>query len=497
MQRDHFIVLMDHDRWRAIHINGKQLIEVRAYSIDAENRTALLNWWQQFPQATVSFLSDLLHEHYHVEVLPYVRGAAALALLHRKLTAWPYAKDLYTACYLDHVSGIRKDSRLLFAALIYPAFLEWLPELGRRGVQLQRVCTQALLLPCWLPQFEPGFKHQVCLQYSPSRVRISYLYQRRLFFSRAIQLSVSADLQALKHMRLIGEQLGQVYQHLMQQHWIVDDAPLQMIWLGALPADIEQLQAFWPLNSTWLCVSESALAASLGEQSPSTYLSTMDWAAVKCILAGHTLPNLVPERMLLTPHVKQFKKRVHAAGILIVILLMLTNLMIWQGQNADELRLQWFSRQLDSARKPLLTADVLPKLRALTQAVNQVQSALRLPDRALSLLQQAMHGISQWRITQVSWSMADQPSSAQAANSPAWKEAVMITCVCAKQSEQAIVEWQELQHRFNAMPEIEKVEVVAHMREDMGAQRSGSTLVAPHFGQPQVLMLYLRKASRG
>lgn len=145
MASHHFIVLVDQTCWRVVHVRGQQALAMRTFECDDSSRQEILRWWQQFPQARVSFLANHADEHYHVETLPQVRGSAGRQLLLRKLAAWPFSQGMHVVCRLGHVKTLRRESRFLFVALTYPPLVHWLPVLQAQSIRVQGVHTHK---PC-------------------------------------------------------------------------------------------------------------------------------------------------------------------------------------------------------------------------------------------------------------------------------------------------------------------------------------------------------------
>ena len=87
------VVLLRHDQWLVAHFRGAQYHALREFSANAENQLLLLNLLKQHAEANLYFITDIADEHYHVEVLPAVSGAARKQLLARRLAAWPFAQE--------------------------------------------------------------------------------------------------------------------------------------------------------------------------------------------------------------------------------------------------------------------------------------------------------------------------------------------------------------------------------------------------------------------
>jgi len=505
MARHHFVVLINQTDWRVVHMRGQVFLAVRTFGVDAGSRTALLGWWQQFPQAKVSFLTNHADEHYHVEVLPQVRGAAARQLLMRKLATWPFSPHMHTACLLDHVHTLRREMRFLFVACAYPPLADWLPLLQKQAIRIQGVYTQALGLACWLPACQPDLIHRLCIQCTQQQVRISYLQQQRLLFSRLILLPADVFSTHEACMGRIVHELSQIRLMLEHQGWLPKADILQLVWLGQMPTDIQWLQKQLPAACVWSGLTESELVRHLGLQALPEALDAMDWAAVQVVLKGHALPNLVPESVLLPDSILRIKRRLHWAGGVMASLMLLAGWLGIQATHHAYGQVQQIQHQL-SVRQlatQTISQEQLPSLRTLVQAMHGLQSSVRLPGRALTIMQQALMGVAHWQVATMTWDFAGAGAlsgklmSQQEGAATAWQETLVITWTQGDQSQSTVMAWPQLLHRLRGLPEVEKVEVLMSTESTGDAQRHGSTGSAIAAGQPTAIKLYLRDAKQG
>ncbi|WP_232410970.1 hypothetical protein [Methylophilus sp. 5] len=482
-------------------MRGQRLLAMRAFGVDAGSRTELLNWWQQFPQAKVSFLTNHADEHYHVEVLPQVRGAAGRQLLMRKLAAWPFSQNMHTACLLDHVQTLRREARFLLVACAYSPLADWLPVLQKQAIRIQGVYTQALALACWLPACQPGLLHRLCIQYRQQQVRISYL-QQRLFFSRLILLPADTFSTSEACIGRIVHEISQIRIMLVHQGWLSEVDVLQLIWLGQMPTDIQWLKKQLPAACVWAGLSEPELARHLGVKALPAELDAVDWAAIQVVLKGHPLPNLAPEAALLPDSIMRVKRSLHGAGVVMASLMLLAGWFGIQATHYAERQMRQIQRQLNVrqlAPTDIISQEQLPPLRALAQAVHSLQSSVRLPARALTLMQQALVGASHWQVATMTWDFSSEAVAQPVMATPAtvWQETLAITWAKSNQNEQAAMEWPPLLRRLRDLPEVERVEVLTPTESAGGAQRQGSTGSAQAVDQPPAIKLYLRDARPG
>jgi hypothetical protein len=493
MASQHFIVLLDQTRWRVVHVSGQHVLAMRVFGSGEDSRMALLYWRQQFPQATISFLANHADEQYHVETLPQVRGSAGRQLLMRKLATWPFAQGMHTVCRLDHVQGLRRESRFLFVALTSPLLADWLKVLQKQSIRIQGLYTQALCLACCLPVTLQKVMHGLCVQYSPQQVRISYLQQQRLFFSRLVLLPSDIFATPEQCVDRIAHEVTQIRMTLIHQHWLQEADALSLIWLGQMPMDITLLKAQLPVGCQWVDISDQDRARHLKGHALPEGLHAMEWAAIQHILKGRPLPNLAPESVLMLDSSMRMKHRLHWAGAVMAGLMVLAGWAGIQATQQAQVQMQQIKRQLAvgqlKSSEPINQAH-LPAVRTLTQAVQGLQSSVRLPDRALVIMQHALLGVSHWQVAALEWGLAE--SAAQDAS--VWKETLTVTWSQRDQNDQAVIEWQQLLSRLRGLPEVEKIEMLTPSASASNAQRQGNTGQAPGLDQPSMLKLYLRDA---
>lgn len=495
MASHHFIVLVDQTCWRVVHVRGQQALAMRTFECDDSRRQEILRWWQQFPQARVSFLANHADEHYHVETLPQVRGSAGRQLLLRKLAAWPFSQGMHAVCRLGHVKTLRRESRFLFVALTYPTLVHWLSVLQAQSIRVQGVYTQALCLVCWLPATLQGVMHGLCVQYTAQQVRVSYIYQQRLFFSRLISLPSDTLSTPEDFVNRIVYEVAQIRMTLIHQHWLQEADVLSLVWLGQVPVDLPLFKAQLPAGCIWAEDSEVAGHFS-GSDLPSG-LHAMEWAAIQPILKGRPLPNLAPEAVLLLDSSARIKRHLHWAGATMVCLMTLICWVSMQATHQAQVQMQQVKRQLQVGRRTPavhINQAQLSGMRALTQAVQGLQASVRLPERALALMQQALTGISHWQVAALAWDFSERSSQADVVtyHPSRWRETLTVTWSQGGRSEQAAMEWQQLLTRLRGLPEIEKVELLTPSVSASSAQRQGNTGQAPAPDHPPVLKLYLR-----
>lgn len=499
MAKHHFVVLVDQARWHVAHFVGRELSALRAFDSTDDSHSELLCWWQSFPRATLSFLTNLADEHYHVETLPHVRGAAGHQLLERKLAAWPFAQGMHAVFRLDRVQALRREDRFLFTALFCPPLSTLLSALQTKALRIKGVYTQALILATWLPALPKGVVHRLSIQCTQQQVRISYLRQQRLFFSRLLLLPQESfpDLEAW--FGRIAQEANQVRMTLIQQRWLQEADVLQVMWLGQAPADVSMLKKYLPAHYLWACVPEPELARYLNDKCLPEDVCAMDWAAIHAVLCGQPLPNLAPEESLFTDSLIRMRRYLHWAGAVMISMMLLAGWAGMQVTQHTQLEVQQLHHQLRISQSGMRISDFsqeqLPRLHVLTQAVQNLESSLQLPTHTLGLLQNALAGLSHWQLTSLEWDahfLAGQPDQDATKSLSVGQETLTAIWSNSGLNDQAMMEWQQLLSRLHHLPDVEKVEVLGPSGAAGGSQREGDTRQRLAPWHKPVLKLYFR-----
>lgn len=502
MARHHFVVLIDQSAgMRVIHCVGQNVLALREFGFTDDSDVALLRWCQKFPKASVSFLSNLADEHYHVETLPHVLGAAQRQLLLRKLAAWPFAQGMYTAFRLSSVQNLRKEDRFLFVALFCPPLLAWLSGQQPRSLRIHGIYTQALTLPYCLPALPKGVSHRLCIQCTPHHVRISYLQQHRLFLSRFIPMSQEALPYLEERFNRIAQEANQIRMTLIQQRWVAEADILQIVWLGQAPADTRGLKKHLPAHVLWVFMPTVELSRQSGCRPVPKGIDVMDWMSIQPILRGQALPNLAPQEALLQSSIIRIKRYVHQAGAAMVALMLLAGWIAVQATQSDFLKIKQLNHHLQAWQpvKPVngLSESQWPQVSVLTQTVQKLEASLHSPADALQALQNTSAGLSHWQLKALEWNAGlpeGLPNEAIATDAPGVQDTLTATWLSSEPPVQAGSEWAELLSWLHNRPEIAKVEII-HPRDVAGnPQRLGDTRQLQPSGQ-QILKLYFKQGA--
>lgn len=497
MARQLFIVLMNPSSWRVMHFDGAQCMALRAFERSEEARSALLAWWQRYPQAQVSFLSNHPDEQYHVEVLPDVSGFAGKQLLKRKLAAWPFSNGLHAACKLDRVQAQRRESRFLFTALPDARLFDWMHQLQASSVRIRGVYTHALAMLYCLPEAMQRYRHTLCLDVGQQQLRVSYLQHQRLFFSRMLPLPEDSFATPAACAAHVLQALHQIRMTLFHQQWVDDQEDMQLVCFGQWPAVWQILKQALAEGYVWVSVSDEDLTQQSTIKPMPQGITGLEWATIQCVLKRKPLPNLATDAMLLPESIRRLKRTIHWTGAVMASMMIIAAGLGWQITQNTHRQLQSVKRQLalwQSAPMYPIRPTALPQLRALTQAVRELTLAARWPERALTIMQHAMMGQSHWQVTALEWH-GSAPAGLDTLSVPRAspsKETLIVTWTALGASAQQADAWQQLLARLRAEPDIAQVEVLTSSVSATGELRAGSTSEMRLPSQQPVIKLYLR-----
>jgi len=143
------------------------------------------NYLARNPKSTFSLLVNVAEEGFHVETIPYLRGADRKAVIERKLAQTFFNTPLNAAISLGHEKSRRKDERVLLGALTNPAFLQpWLDGIVESEAALSGVYSLSLLGQQLLKKLHIPPDPCLLLSVQDQSIRQSFFEKGELHFSR-------------------------------------------------------------------------------------------------------------------------------------------------------------------------------------------------------------------------------------------------------------------------------------------------------------------------
>jgi hypothetical protein len=474
MAKLRLVVLIKPDQWLVMHFRGLRYHATSEFPANAENQLLLLDLLKKHAEAILYFLTDIADEHYHVEVLPHVKGAALKQLLARRLASWPFAQGLHAVHKIDSVQSGRKEDRFLFSAIHYPPLRDWLQGLQQPTIRVRGVYTQALCFPCAISNSQSLDTHCLYAYFQKQHLRIHYLYKTRLLFSRLLTLPLDETL----HSR-ISYEVAQTRLYLISQQWLQEKELLHLVWLNkeknASGLSPEQLPA--AIKQTRKTFAD--VIGQSGRIHVPNGLNEVDWAAVQVVLRNRQLPNFAPEVNLLGDRIQRGKRNITLAGVVMIILCLLID---WLGQQT--IKNTQFSMQKTKtnisewqAAKPVwgFAGADLPRLQTLSLGIQRIESSTRLPDRALAMLQKVMTNQKFWQVKKVYWRYGPALDQAKQTDNQ-WNEKLSVTF--SKKENATVInarqEWQLLLEDFHQHPDILELKEI-HSSPNPGRPEQGDT----------------------
>lgn len=468
------VILVGNDQWRVLHIRARQC-GLRVFPASDDGQQLLRDWLRQQTAATVYFLTDIADEHYHVEVLPHVGRTATKQLLARRLAAWPFAQGLHAIHKVGTVKGLREEGRYLFSAIHSAPLRDFLQVMQKQSIHVQGVYTQALCTPCLHVRLHPAEPYCCYVYYANQQLRIRFLYQSRLLFSRLITLAPDDSLKV----RIVNE-IAQTRLYLISQHWLQDTQSLTLFWLSkdATVSDLAAEQL--PAGIKLVCLTYADVHRHFGCGPVPQGLNAMDWAAVQVMLSTRQLPNFAPPTVLFKERIAHAKRKIATAGGLMLGLFVTISWISQQCMESAQLKLNHSKqslRQWQAAKPKWQFSDAeLQRIQSLSQAVQGLGSSTRLPDHALAALQSGISGLNVWQIKEIEWRYgpAQEPPSQTGSD---WIQTVLVTFTQKEISDSSNVrqEWQFLLEKLRQHPDIVELKEANAAPASGNAARQGDT----------------------
>jgi hypothetical protein len=157
--------------------------------------------WRQFarylaqnPDSAFSLLVNVAEEGFHLESIPYLRGADRQRVIERKLAQTFFNTPLCAAISLGHEKNRRKDEKLLLAALNNPAFFQpWLDAIRAAGIALSGIFSLPLMVPLLFRKLRLPPDPCLLLSAQDQSLRQSFFDKGELRFSRLTLLPPSGS----------------------------------------------------------------------------------------------------------------------------------------------------------------------------------------------------------------------------------------------------------------------------------------------------------------
>ena len=118
MRSRHLLYLSAHQmtacRWQA-----GVLADEASFDNSEAGQQAFAGYLAAHAKSIFSILANVADEGFHLETIPFLRGADRTAIIARKLGQFFFNAPLTTSISLGHEKSRRKDERILLACLLY------------------------------------------------------------------------------------------------------------------------------------------------------------------------------------------------------------------------------------------------------------------------------------------------------------------------------------------------------------------------------------------
>ena len=171
-------------RWQA-----GTLSHTAAFADSEEGYRQFADYLRQHARERFALLVNIAEEGFHVETIPFLRGADREAVIRRKLGQIFFNAPLTASQSLGHEKNKRKDERLLLAALTGSEHLApWLKVIGLAEVALSGIYSLPLLAPSLFRKLKISEERCLLLTVQDQSIRQSYLEKGEIHFSRLAPL---------------------------------------------------------------------------------------------------------------------------------------------------------------------------------------------------------------------------------------------------------------------------------------------------------------------
>ena len=221
-------------RWQA-----GTLTHAAAFAGSEEGYRQFADYLRQHARERFALLVNIAEEGFHVETIPFLRGADREAVIRRKLGQIFFNAPLTASQSLGHEKNKRKDERLLLAALTGSEHLApWLKVIGLAEVALSGIYSLPLLAPSLFRKLKISEERCLLLTVQDQSIRQSYLENGEIHFSRLAPLfdsSIGGIAQAFSSETL------KLQQYLSSQRLISRNQPIT-VYILAHAAAIATIQ---------------------------------------------------------------------------------------------------------------------------------------------------------------------------------------------------------------------------------------------------------------
>ncbi|MBZ0091528.1 MAG: hypothetical protein K8F27_04820 [Sulfuricellaceae bacterium] len=392
---------------------------------------AFTEYLQQYPDAAVTLLTDLIEEDFHLDTLPHLSGRSHQSMLTRKLAQTYRTTPYRHGAVQGRNEDGRRDDQLLLSALTNPDILKpWIDAILRLNRALLGIVSVPLVSQPLIKKMGlDTLAHLLLITFSQDdSLRQSYLQNGQLKFSRRSILRGNDPGQLPGN---LDEECTRLQQYLQNQRLLPRDQRLEIVVLcpvqhyqalqEALAENPRHHFRFVPLQTAFeLCALPLPDTEALGS---ALFLS---------FLAKHRLSNQYAtpdETRYWRLAIVQRALRWSAAGLLGMALLTASFDLVGivdhrQVSAALKEQTQLFDRQRQSILNGFPPLPASPaQMREAVELADKLSASSDTARKVLSATSQALAQFPEIHLEQLAWIVSSQPDKEFASPDPAGADA--------------------------------------------------------------------------
>ncbi len=380
--------------WRAGRL-GQQATEIK-------DLAALQDFLSRHPRAPIAILVDALDEDYKVESLPHTTGSTQQILLQRKLAQLYKPPTYFAAQILASTKATAHPPDQVVCMGFTSALLNnCLDKLTALQCNITGVYLLATLQPSLLQQLRLSASHiLLCLAY-PSGVRLSYIQNGQLMFSRWLAGHESGTASAFWWQ----QEIEKTRAYLLAQKLIARSDKLELYGHGCHSTEIQNID---------LSTFAQAFAVS-----PQLLHSAPQWLYMH-LLAQHKKPvNFAPASLTLKHQLSHYRHGLYAFTILLLSLSCGLSYVWYQDGKNIQASLRLTQRQMAQIQQTQLSKNpiTMQDLTLALQFKKFVDSRSVSPMLSMQALSQALQAYPDIELHSLRWQQSNAIDTDPAAHS--------------------------------------------------------------------------------
>ena len=317
-------------RWQA-----GTLVHTAAFADNEEGYRQFADYLNSHARERFALLVNIAEEGFHVETIPFLRGADRETVIRRKLGQIFFNAPLTLSMSLGHEKSKRKDERLLLAALTGNEHLApWVKVIIQKDVVLSGIHSLPLLAPSLLRKLKVNESRCLLLSVQDQSIRQSYLENGEIHFSRLAPLfdsSIGGIAQAFAAETL------KLQQYLSSQRLISRNQPIT-VYLLAHATAISTVQSHCLSSDTIhyviLEIADAARKTGLKTPAGSTHSETL---FLNLMAVSPPRIQFADDELCHNFHLRQLRGGLYGLGFAVLLGCLLTaGVMLYDAQHITQ-----------------------------------------------------------------------------------------------------------------------------------------------------------------